>query len=420
MQSKDPHRIELLAPAGNFEKLEIALHYGADAVYLAGREFSLRNFSGNFSLEQIEAAIKLAHACGARVYVAVNIYARPGDLLPVEKHIQQLKRLAPDGLIAADPAIVTMIHSIAPEIPLHLSTQANTTNDAAVRFWKALGVRRINAARELSLAEISRLAEVPAMEIEAFVHGAMCISYSGRCLLSNYMAHRPSNQGMCCQPCRFQYAVMEETRPGQYFPLVEDERGTYIFNSRDLCMLGHLPEMIRSGIRALKIEGRMKGIHYAATAVKIYREAIDNYLSDPVGYVPRPYWFADLDKITSRGYCTGFYLADTNQAAPALNPSQPRPHILAAKVLSSAGRQRAYIEVRNQIRQGDRVEIVKPKGPGIPDRIRSIIDDEGQPVTIVHPACRATVELATDCHRFDLLRLDPSGRAADAAASDKM
>jgi putative protease len=313
-----------------------------------------------------------------------------------------------------------MIRQIAPAIPLHLSTQANTTNEAAVRFWRAQGVRRINAARELSLSEIAQLAAVPGMEIEAFVHGAMCISYSGRCLLSNYMAHRPSNQGMCCQPCRFQYAVMEETRPGQYFPLVEDDRGTYIFNSRDLCMLGHLPEMIRSGVHALKIEGRMKGIHYAATAVKIYREAIDNYLSDPDGYAPKPYWTKDLDKITSRGYCTGFYLADKDQIGAALNFSQPQPHILAGKVLSSAGRHKAYIEVRNQIRQGDRVEIVKPKGPGIPDRIRSITSDEGQPVTIVHPACRATVALSTDCHKFDLLRLDPSDRAADSEAWDKM
>jgi U32 family peptidase len=420
MGNNELNRIELLAPAGNFEKLEIVLHYGADAVYLAGKLFSLRNFSGNFSLGEIEAAIGLAHAYGARVYVAVNVFARPGDLTSIESYIQQLKAVAPDGLIAADPAIVAMIRRIAPAMPLHLSTQANTTNDAAVRFWKAQGVRRINAARELNLAEIAQLAKVPGIEIEAFVHGAMCISYSGRCLLSNYMAHRPSNQGMCCQPCRFQYAVMEQTRPGQYFPLAEDEHGTYIFNSRDLCMLEHLPALIGSGVRALKIEGRMKGIHYAATAVKVYREAIDSYRSDPDGYTARPYWLTELNKITSRGYCTGFYLADSNQAAPGFTLSRPQPHALVGKVLSSAGRYKAYIEVRNQIRQGDSVEIIKPKGPSIPDRIRSITDNEGQPVTIVHPAARATVELTTDCQKFDLLRLDSSDKATDSEALDKV
>jgi putative protease len=420
MANHKSNPIELLAPAGNFEKLEIVLHYGADAVYLAGKDFSLRNFSGNFNPDEIQSAVELAHSYGARVYVAVNVFARPDDLAPIENYIHQLKEAGPDGLIMADPAIISMTRRIAPAIPVHLSTQANTTNDLAVRFWRDQGVRRINAARELNLEEIARLADVPGMEIEAFVHGAMCISYSGRCLLSNYMAHRPSNQGMCCQPCRFQYAVMEKTRPGQYFPVAEDERGTYIFNSRDLCMLEHLPAMIGSGIRSLKIEGRMKGIHYAATAVKVYREAIDSYLSDPEGYVPRAYWSAELNKITSRGYCTGFYLGDPNQVAPDLTLSRPSPHVLAGKVLSSAGRHRAYIEVRNQIRQGDRLEIIKPKGPGIPTRIRSITDNEGEPATIVHPAARATVELTTDCQKFDLLRLDPSCKSTDSEALDRV
>jgi U32 family peptidase len=420
MQSDKLHKTELLAPAGNLEKLEIALHYGADAVYLAGKSFSLRNFSENFSLDQIEAAVGLAHANGARVYVTVNIFARPGDLAPIENYIHELKSVAPDGLIAADPAIVAMIRRIAPEIPLHLSTQANTTNEAAVQFWESQGVRRINAARELNLTEIARLAQVPGIEIEAFVHGAMCISYSGRCLLSNYMARRPSNQGMCCQPCRFQYAVMEATRPGQYFPLTEDNRGTYIFNSRDLCMIEHLPAMIGSGVRALKIEGRMKGIHYAATAVKIYREAIDLYHSDPDGYVPRPYWLDELNKITSRGYCTGFYLDDSGEIAPSFAVSRPPTHVLAGKVLSSAGRQKAFIEVRNQIKRGDVVEIIKPNGPGIPDRILSITDIEGQPLAIAHPATRVTVELSTDCHKFDLLRLDASGASTNSEALDSV
>ena len=378
MNPHNPKKIELLAPAGNFEKLEIVLHYGADAVYLAGKEFSLRNFSGNFGLEDIKAAIDLANSYDAKVYVAANIFARSGDLRAIEAYIHQLKAMGPHGLIVADPAIVAMARRIAPELPLHLSTQANTTNDEAVRFWQSQGVRRINAARELSLSEIAQLAQAGTVEIEAFVHGAMCISYSGRCLLSNYMARRPSNQGMCCQPCRFQYAVMEETRPGQYFPLAEDEQGTYIFNSMDLCMLAHLPAMIGTGVRALKIEGRMKGIHYAATAVKVYREAIDSYYSNPDGYFPKAFWQAELNKITSRGYCTGFYLDDPEQVVPSYSFPRPPTHALAGKVLSQAGRHKANIEVRNQIRLGDAVEIVKPSGPVIPDRIHAIMNNEGQ------------------------------------------
>lgn len=402
-----PHhakKIELLAPAGNFEKLEIALHYGADAVYLAGKNFSLRNFSENFSIEEIKAALDLARSAGAKVYVTVNVYARPGDLSSIETYIRRLKTVGPDGLIVADPAIVSMARRIAPELPLHLSTQANTTNDEAVRFWQLHDVRRINIARELSLAEITQLAEATDIEIEAFVHGAMCISYSGRCLLSNYMAYRPSNQGMCCQPCRFRYAVVEETRPRQYFHLAEDQKGTYIFNSKDLCMLGHLPEMVAAGIRALKIEGRMKGIHYAATVVKVYREAIDSYYSDADGYALKHYWQAELDKITSRGYCTGFYLGNPDQTAPSYAHPQSPQFALAGKVLSAAGKHRACIEVRNQIRQGDVVEIVKQTGPAIADRIHRIVDSEGQTVTIAHPSSRVTVELATDCQRFDLIR----------------
>jgi putative protease len=309
-------RVELLAPAGNFEKLEVVLHYGADAVYLAGKMFSLRNFSDNFSIEEMASAIDLAHKHHTKVYVTINIYARNQDLNPLQEYIANVAAMAPDGIIVADPAILALVRRLASGVAIHMSTQANTTNIASARFWEQQGAVRINAARELSLEEIGQLSSIGTMEIEAFVHGAMCMSYSGRCLLSNYMARRPSNQGMCCQPCRFRYAVVEETRPGQYFPVSEDDHGTYIFNSRDLCMLAHLPSMIDSGVRALKIEGRMKGIHYAATAVKVYREAIDRYYADPTDFTLAPYWQSELDKITSRGYCTGFYLNDPQQVQP--------------------------------------------------------------------------------------------------------
>jgi putative protease len=397
-------RVELLAPAGNFEKLEIALHYGADAIYLAGKMFSLRNFSGNFSLDEMRSAIQLAHAGNAKVYVTVNIYARGRDLGPLQEYITCLKAIDPDGIIVSDPAIVSMVRKHAPDMPIHLSTQANTTNAESVRFWRSQGVRRVNAARELSLAEIKQLSTVDGMQIEAFAHGAMCISYSGRCLLSNYMAQRPSNQGMCCQPCRFRYSLVEETRPGQYFAVGEDERGTYIFNSRDLCMLGHLPAMIDAGIDTLKIEGRMKGIHYAATAIKIYREAIDRYYTDPRGYTPASYWQSELDKITSRGYCTGFYLDERQQAGPNYHRPRPPAYALAAKILSSADGRYAAVDVRNQIRLGDRVEIVTPAGPPLKDSIAGIIDSDGGRAEVANPGDRVSVQLTNTVDRFDLLR----------------
>jgi U32 family peptidase len=403
-------KVELLAPAGNFEKLEMALHYGADAVYLAGKDYSLRNFSGNFSPEEMKTAIDMAHQQGAKVYVALNIFARPRDLNPISEYIEALKGLCPDGLILADPAVISMAQRLAPGIPIHLSTQANTTNPEAVRFWQNNGVKRINAARELSLEEIRLLSGHNQVEIEAFVHGAMCISYSGRCLLSNFMAGRPSNQGMCCQPCRFSYSVVEETRPGQHFPIAEDERGTYIFNAKDLCMVAHLPQMIDANIRALKIEGRMKGIHYVATAVKIYREAIDAYYADPNRFSVAPHWMQELNKITSRGYGTGFYLNMPSRSSNNYAPPSPPTFALAAKVLSSAGRNRAHIEVRNQIRRHDPVEIVKPCGPAIADRISHLMDIEGQQIELAQPGSRVTVTLSNDCDRFDLLRCKKSDR----------
>jgi U32 family peptidase len=398
-------QIELLAPAGNFEKLEIVLHYGADAVYLAGKTFSLRNFSGNFSLEEMADAIVLARKHRAKAYVAVNIFARNEDLGPLQEYITRLKSISPDGIIVADPAILTIARQNAPHIPIHLSTQANTTNVESVRFWQRQGVRRINAARELSLEEIAQLSPAGNMEIETFVHGAMCMSYSGRCLLSNFMAHRPSNQGMCCQPCRFQYAVVEETRPGHYFPLMEDDHGSYIFNSKDLCMLAHIPAMADAGIRALKIEGRMKGIHYAATAVKVYREAIDRYQDNPHAYTMAPYWQSELDKITSRGYCTGFYMNDLLQSRTSYKRPQPPTYALAAKVLSSDVTNKAFLEVRNQIRQGDIVEILTPVGPPLVDKIGKIIDNEGRHISTANPGDRVTVALHNQVQRLDLLRL---------------
>lgn len=399
-----PQKVELLAPAGSLEKLEIVLHYGADAVYLGGQAFSLRNFATNFSQAEIGRAIAMAHAKKAKVYVAVNIFARDEDLSGIESYLQALATMAPDAVIVADPAVLGLVRQVAPGLPIHLSTQANTTNALSARFWRVQGVQRINTARELTLTEIAAIARSCDVEVEAFVHGAMCISYSGRCLLSNYMAHRASNQGMCCQPCRFQYGVVEQTRPGQYFPIAEDARGTYVFNSRDLCMLDHLPAMIHSGVHALKIEGRMKSIHYAATVVKIYREAIDHYYTAPEGFSVKPYWREELGKITNRGYCSGFYMGDPGQTVPQYNAPRPCAQSMLGKVLSPAGHRQVHVDVRNQLRAGDQIEIVKPKGPPIADAITRIVNQNGDTLPLAHPGSRVTIELDTPCEPLDLIR----------------
>lgn len=404
-------KIELLAPAGSYEKLEFVLHYGADAVYLAGKSFSLRNYSDNFDLDQMESAIDLAHSCGAKVYVAVNIFARNRDLAALEPYIHKLEQLKPDGIIIADPAVVALTQRMAPGLAIHLSTQANTTNAATVDFWHARGVRRINLARELTLAEISEIAAVSKVDIETFVHGAMCISYSGRCLLSNFMARRPSNQGACCQPCRFQYAVMEATRPGEYFPVTQDSDGTYIFNSRDLCMVAHLPDIIRAGVRAVKIEGRMKGIHYAATSVKIYREAIDAYYQAPDAFELKSHWQKELDKISIRGYCTGFYFDDPDQVAPQLTAPQSSPYQLVGNVIAPTSGELTPIEVRNRIRIGDRLELIKPKGPPFPVTVQNMVDEKNRCQDITQVGSRVSVALGITCNKYDLLRKIPFKRS---------
>jgi putative protease len=421
MESLDPNghsRIELLAPAGNFEKLEYVLHYGADAVYLAGKAFSLRNFADNFTLDELEASISLAHAYRAKVYVAVNAIARNQDLPPLEKYLNDIGRIRPDGLIIADPAIICMAHNVAPGLAIHLSTQANTTNLATAAFWHAQGVCRINLARELTLVEIAEIARRSKTDIEAFVHGAMCISYSGRCLLSNFMAQRSSNQGSCCQPCRFEYAVMEATRPGQYFPLAEDGQGSYVFNSKDLCMLAHLPDVIRAGVRAAKIEGRMKGIHYAATAVKIYREAIDSYYKDPEDYSVAPYWQSELDKITARGYCTGFYFGDPTQIVPQYSAPRAGDFQLVGNVIGPRSDGMSLIEVRNRIHTLDQLEVITPHGPPKSAVVNRIVDQDGHCQCVAQPGSRVAVELGLQCAKFDLLRKHRLDESISAAQRD--
>mgnify|MGYP001815287239 CR=1 FL=1 len=397
-------RLELLAPAGNYEKLEIAVHYGADAVYLAGKDFSLRNFSGNFTKKELERALAFAHARDVKVYVACNIYSRDHEHPALDDFLAFLKKLRPDGLIVSDPGIVMSARQQIPEIPLHLSTQASTTNSRAAAFWKEQGVKRINVARELSLKEIKGFSTSVAMEIEAFVHGAMCISYSGRCLLSSFMENRDGNRGMCCHPCRFSYAVMEAKRSGQYYPLAEDQRGSYIFNSRDLCMIEHLPKMIDAGITSLKIEGRMKGINYLASVVKVYRTAMDAYLSDPGNYKVEPFWVEELERVSNRGYGTGFYLGDVDNTRPNYAGNLAGSHRFIAKAIASINSVQVRVEVRNKLFKEDKVEIITPDGPNLADRINEIHDADGHPLDYAQPGSLVTLTLNQTCNPNDLIR----------------
>lgn len=403
--SSTDKKIELLAPAGNFEKLEIAVHYGADAVYLADRRFSLRNFAENFSIDDMKKARDFTRQHGLKMYVACNIFSRTSEAVALSAYFKELGQINPDGIIIADPGVFLLASQTIPEIPVHLSTQANTTSLQAVCFWEKQGVKRINLARELSLAEIKEITSQCDIETEAFVHGAVCISYSGRCLLSAALSGRNSNRGECSHPCRWRYHVCEEKRPGLYLPLAEDERGAYIFNARDICMIEHLDKMIATGLCALKIEGRMKSIHYLAVTVKTYREAIDTYYTDPENYVAQDYWLADLADVTARGYGTNFYLGEPDTAA--LNPEETnigKKRIFAAKVLKNTGPGRARVLVKNKICLNDRVDILTPTGPAKKQTIRAIFDEAGRSADLAQPNSVVSLQLDGDCQANDLIR----------------
>ena len=399
-----PESVELLAPAGNFEKLEIAIHYGADAVYLGGKDFSLRNFSGNFTVSEMKRAVAYAHEKGVKVYVTCNIFSRNHEQKPIYDFLLSLKDVGPDAVIISDPGTLMMARETIPMIPIHLSTQANTTNFKTAEFWQKNGVKRINVARELSLGEIKEISSKAKLEIEAFVHGAMCISYSGRCLLSSFMANRDSNRGMCCHPCRFEYAVVEALRPGQYYPLAEDGRGAYVFNSKDLCMIEHIPQMTAAGIHSLKIEGRMKGIHYLATTVKAYRAAIDAYCNSPQIYTIRREWVESLNKISNRGYCTGFYLGDPDQTQPNDTGSTLKDHSFIAKAVKKMDSCHTEVDVRNKFYQSDAIEIITLKGPDRLDHVHEIRNQDNEPVELAQPGSRVTLKLEQAASQNDLIR----------------
>lgn len=396
--------IELLAPAGNREKLEVAIHYGADAIYLGGTSYSLRKRADNFSLKEMKDSIEYAHKRDVRVYVAVNIFARNQDLSFIPEYLLELERMGADAIIASDPGVMRIARDTVPGLPLHVSTQANTTNWSCARFWEELGASRINLARECSLKEIGEIKEKTDVELEILVHGSMCISYAGRCLLSSYMTGRDSNRGDCAQPCRWEYYLMESKRPEQYFRIDEDERGTYIFNSKDLCMIEYIPEVVDAGITAFKIEGRMKSEYYLATVVRIYREAINHYQRDPKGYKCNPSWLDELKKTTHRDFTTGFYISDSQIKRESQELLSLQGYQFLGRVIEVLDKDKVKIEVKNKFFREDEIEVIGRDMKLFSQRINIILSEEGELKDFAKPNERVIIKANHPLERHDLLR----------------
>lgn len=401
---------ELLIPASSLEVLKTAVLFGADAVYIGGEAFGLRAKAKNFSSEEMKQGIAFAHAHGVRVHVTANILAHNSDLDGAEAYFHELKQMKPDALIIADPGMFMLARKICPKIEIHVSTQANNTNYMTYLFWHDLGAKRVVSARELSLDEIKEIRRrIPEdMEIESFIHGAMCISYSGRCLLSSYFTGRDANQGACTHPCRWKYAVMEERRPGEYLPVYENERGTYIFNSKDLCMIEHIPEMIDAGIDSFKIEGRMKTALYVAAVARTYRKAIDDYFISEETYRANMDWYkSEIAKCTYRQFTTGFYFGKPDENTQIYDSNTyVNEYVYLGMIESVSGDGKVKIEQKNKFSVGDHIEIMKPGGENIEVQVLSLTTDEGEKVdSAPHPRQILWVELSKPAAQYDLLRV---------------
>lgn len=400
---------ELLIPAGSLDVLKTAVIYGADAVYIGGEAFGLRAKAKNFTTEDMKEGIAFAHERGVKVYVTANILAHNDDLAGVEQYFEELREIRPDALIISDPGVFAIARRILPDMEIHISTQANNTNYETFLFWYGLGAKRVVTARELSLEEIRQIRDrIPEdMEIESFIHGAMCISYSGRCLLSNYFVGRDANQGACTHPCRWKYSVVEETRQGEYLPVYENERGTFIFNSKDLCMIEHIPEMIEAGIDSFKIEGRMKTALYVATVARTYRKAIDDYLESPEKYRENMEWYkAEIGKCTYREFTTGFYFHKPESDAQIYDSNTyVKNYTYIGTVEEVCGDGSFLMEQKNKFSVGESIEIMKPDGRNIPVSVEEICDEEGvQMESAPHPKQRLKVRLSVSPEPYDILR----------------
>ena len=402
-------KLELLIPASNLEVLKVAVMYGADAVYIGGEAFGLRAKAKNFSLEDMKEGIEFAHERGCKVYVTANILAHNYDLEGAREYFQELKQIGPDALIISDPGMFTIAKEVWPEVDIHISTQANNTNYLTYQFWWKQGAKRVVSARELSLKEIRQIRDnIPdEMEIESFMHGAMCISYSGRCLLSSFMAGRDANRGECTHPCRWKYSVVEEQRPGQYMPVYENERGTYIFNSKDLCMIEHIPEMLDAGIDSFKIEGRMKTALYVATVARTYGLAIDEYLKDPELYRSRiPFYKSEISKCTYRQYTTGFFFGKPDENTQIYDTNTYVKEYTYLGVVGEINSSGLYgIEQRNKFSVGEEIEVMKPDGENITVTVKRITDETGKDMeSAPHPKQKLFVDLGIKLDEYDILR----------------
>lgn len=403
------NRPELLAPAGNLEKLKMAFIYGADAVYIGGERFGLRAQAGNFSMDDIKEGVNFAHELGKKVYITVNIIPHNEDLEGLDEYVKELQQAGVDALILSDPGVFLIIREAAPNMELHLSTQANNTNYKSAEFWYKQGVKRIVLARELSFEEIADIIEKApnGLEFEAFVHGAMCMSYSGRCLLSNYMVGRDANRGECAHPCRYKYYLVEEKRPGQYMHVEEDERGTYIFNSKDLCMIEHIPQLVRSGIKSFKIEGRMKSSYYVATVVGAYRKAIDQYLMDPENYELDKELQDEVNKASHREFSTGFFFGKPDSRGQIYETSSyVRDYAFVGVVQDyDAASGIAIIEQRNKLSVGEKIEIIGPHKKMFTQTIEKMWDNEGSEITSApHPQQIFKMKMDKEVEKYDIIR----------------
>lgn len=402
-------KLELLIPASSLEVLKIAVIYGADAVYIGGEAFGLRAKAKNFTLEEMKEGIEFAHAHDCKVYVTANILAHNYDLDGARQYFKELKQIGPDALIISDPGMFTIAKEELPDIDIHISTQANNTNYMTYQFWWKQGAKRVVSARELSLNEIKQIREhIPdEMEIETFMHGAMCISYSGRCLLSSFMAGRDANRGACTHPCRWKYSIVEESRPGEYMPVYENERGTYIFNSKDLCMIEHIPEMLNAGIDSFKIEGRMKTALYVATVARTYRLAIDEFIQDENLYKKRiPFYKSEISKCTYRQYTTGFFFGKPDENTQIYDTNT---YIKEYTYLGIVGEQNAqglyHIEQRNKFSVGETIEVMRPNGDNVLVTVKRITDERGADMeSAPHPKQQLYIDLGVKLEQYDVLR----------------
>lgn len=423
---------ELLAPGGSLEKCRIAYMYGADAVYVGGKEWGLRAYARNLNREELAAASCLAHTMGKKLFVTVNIFPSELDLKALPAYLEYLSDIRVDGIIVSDPGVIALTRQYCPSLPIHLSTQANTTNSSSVAFWQQQGVRRINLAREISFEDLCEIRRSATSELEIFVHGAMCVSYSGRCLMSAFMTERSANRGQCTQPCRWSYALVEQKRPGQYFPVLEDPRGTYIFNSKDLCLMGELGKLMAVRVDAFKIEGRMKGALYLAGVVRSYRQAIDRYWDCPDRFQVEREWLMDLEQTSHRPYTKGLLFQDSDykDGQVAVSTGYLQSHTLAGLVRpnphqrwdipvlpESVEKGRIYVEARSRLTHGVTLEFLYPDGRTVPYRLEYFEDLRGNPLSVAHPNSWVTLSVPFDVFPLQVIRM-AQGKAKCSTAME--